>query len=142
MSLNFRTKKENPDACFNNAFFFFCIAAFICHHNSFLVYSSLEEPTVAKWSRLIHMSIVISVFICIFFATCGYLTFTGFTQGKVRDSVIVLMCVGTGIPSVLLLIVQVCPVFYFQDYSLPPILSILLPPAVYFLIFTFLNCSI
>ncbi|XP_016805449.1 putative sodium-coupled neutral amino acid transporter 11 isoform X1 [Pan troglodytes] len=79
--------------------------AFICHHNSFLVYSSLEEPTVAKWSRLIHMSIVISVFICIFFATCGYLTFTGFTQGKMRDSVIVFMCIGTGIPNVLLIIV-------------------------------------
>uniref|UniRef100_A0A2K5ZPI2 Putative sodium-coupled neutral amino acid transporter 11 n=1 Tax=Mandrillus leucophaeus TaxID=9568 RepID=A0A2K5ZPI2_MANLE len=60
--------------------------AFICHHNSFLVYSSLEEPTVAKWSRLIHMSIVISVFICIFFATCGYLTFTGFTQGDLFEN--------------------------------------------------------
>ncbi|XP_063551018.1 putative sodium-coupled neutral amino acid transporter 11 isoform X1 [Gorilla gorilla gorilla] len=79
--------------------------AFICHHNSFLVYSSLEEPTVAKWSRLIHMSIVISVFICIFFATCGYLTFTGFTQGKMRDSVVVFMCIGTGMPNVLLIIV-------------------------------------
>ncbi|XP_078183650.1 putative sodium-coupled neutral amino acid transporter 11 isoform X6 [Callithrix jacchus] len=60
--------------------------AFICHHNSFLVYSSLEEPTVAKWSRLIRMSIVISVFICIVFATCGYLTFTGFTQGDLFEN--------------------------------------------------------
>ncbi|XP_032142474.1 putative sodium-coupled neutral amino acid transporter 11 isoform X4 [Sapajus apella] len=60
--------------------------AFICHHNCFLVYSSLEEPTVAKWSRLIRMSIVISVFICIVFATCGYLTFTGFTQGDLFEN--------------------------------------------------------
>ncbi|KAM4859077.1 putative sodium-coupled neutral amino acid transporter 11 isoform 2-T2 [Thomomys bottae] len=60
--------------------------AFICHHNCFLVYGSLEEPTVPKWSRIIHASICISVFICILFATCGYLTFTGFTQGDLFEN--------------------------------------------------------
>lgn len=69
-------------------FFFSCIAAFICHHNCFLVYGSLEEPTVAKWSRIIHVSTLISVFISILFATCGYLTFTGYTQGKMKNSVL------------------------------------------------------
>uniref|UniRef100_A0A452EJW1 Putative sodium-coupled neutral amino acid transporter 11 n=1 Tax=Capra hircus TaxID=9925 RepID=A0A452EJW1_CAPHI len=62
--------------------------AFICHHNCFLVYSSLEEPTVAKWSHIIHVSTLISVFISILFATCGYLTFTGYTQGKKRNSIL------------------------------------------------------
>ncbi|KAM5280116.1 putative sodium-coupled neutral amino acid transporter 11 [Ctenodactylus gundi] len=60
--------------------------AFICHHNCFLVYGSLEEPTVAKWSRIIHMSILVSVFISVLFATCGYLTFTGFTQGDLFEN--------------------------------------------------------
>ncbi|XP_042550122.1 putative sodium-coupled neutral amino acid transporter 11 isoform X1 [Dipodomys spectabilis] len=60
--------------------------AFICHHNCFLVYGSLEEPTVAKWSRIIHMSIFISVFISVLFATCGYWTFTGFTQGDLFEN--------------------------------------------------------
>uniref|UniRef100_A0A2K6FH43 Putative sodium-coupled neutral amino acid transporter 11 n=1 Tax=Propithecus coquereli TaxID=379532 RepID=A0A2K6FH43_PROCO len=60
--------------------------AFICHHNSFLVYSSLEEPTVAKWSRIIHTSIMVSTFICMLFATCGYLSFTGFTQGDLFEN--------------------------------------------------------
>ncbi|XP_036998989.2 putative sodium-coupled neutral amino acid transporter 11 [Artibeus jamaicensis] len=60
--------------------------AFICHHNCFLVYGSLEEPTVAKWSRIIHLSTLVSVFICILFATCGYLTFTGFTQGDLFEN--------------------------------------------------------
>nr|XP_014715781.1 putative sodium-coupled neutral amino acid transporter 11 isoform X1 [Equus asinus] len=60
--------------------------AFICHHNCFLVYGSLEEPTVAKWSRIIHVSTLISVFISILFATCGYLTFTGFTQGDLFEN--------------------------------------------------------
>ncbi|XP_012883820.1 PREDICTED: putative sodium-coupled neutral amino acid transporter 11 isoform X2 [Dipodomys ordii] len=60
--------------------------AFICHHNCFLVYGSLEEPTVTKWSRIIHMSIFISVFISVLFATCGYWTFTGFTQGDLFEN--------------------------------------------------------
>ncbi|XP_006879414.1 PREDICTED: putative sodium-coupled neutral amino acid transporter 11 [Elephantulus edwardii] len=60
--------------------------AFICHHNCFLVYGSLEEPTVAKWSRVIHVSILVSVFISVLFATCGYLTFTGFTQGDLFEN--------------------------------------------------------
>nr|XP_020007196.1 putative sodium-coupled neutral amino acid transporter 11 [Castor canadensis] len=60
--------------------------AFICHHNCFLVYGSLEEPTVAKWSHTIHMSISVSVFISTLFATCGYLTFTGFTQGDLFEN--------------------------------------------------------
>ncbi|XP_062933095.1 putative sodium-coupled neutral amino acid transporter 11 isoform X1 [Cynocephalus volans] len=60
--------------------------AFICHHNCFLVYGSLEEPTVAKWSKIVHISIVVSLFICMLFATCGYLTFTGFTQGDLFEN--------------------------------------------------------
>ncbi|GAB1286377.1 Putative sodium-coupled neutral amino acid transporter 11 [Apodemus speciosus] len=60
--------------------------AFICHHNCFLVYGSLEEPTVAKWRRVIHTSILVSVLICVLFATCGYFTFTGFTQGDLFEN--------------------------------------------------------
>ncbi|XP_075386116.1 putative sodium-coupled neutral amino acid transporter 11 [Tenrec ecaudatus] len=60
--------------------------AFICHHNCFLVYGSLEEPTVAKWSRIIHVSVLISVVISVLFATCGYWTFTGFTQGDLFEN--------------------------------------------------------
>lgn len=59
---------------------------FICHHTSFLVYSSLKEPTVAKWSRVIHIAVVISTFISILFATSGYLTFTGLTQGDLFEN--------------------------------------------------------
>ncbi|XP_032211681.1 putative sodium-coupled neutral amino acid transporter 11 isoform X1 [Mustela erminea] len=60
--------------------------AFICHHNCFLVYGSLEDPTVAKWSRIIHTSTLASVLISTLFATCGYLTFTGFTQGDLFEN--------------------------------------------------------
>ncbi|XP_051022541.1 putative sodium-coupled neutral amino acid transporter 11 [Acomys russatus] len=60
--------------------------AFICHHNCFLVYGSLKEPTIAKWCWIIHTSILVSVLICVVFATCGYLTFTGFTQGDLFEN--------------------------------------------------------
>ncbi|XP_037706341.1 putative sodium-coupled neutral amino acid transporter 11 [Choloepus didactylus] len=60
--------------------------AFICHHNSFLIYGSLEEPTIAKWSCIIHVSVLVSVFISMLFAACGYLTFTGFTQGDLFEN--------------------------------------------------------
>ncbi|XP_004674653.2 PREDICTED: putative sodium-coupled neutral amino acid transporter 11 [Condylura cristata] len=60
--------------------------AFICHHNCFLIYGSLEEPTVTEWSRIIHVSTLVSVFISVLFAICGYLTFTGFTQGDLFEN--------------------------------------------------------
>ncbi|XP_028927732.2 putative sodium-coupled neutral amino acid transporter 11 [Ornithorhynchus anatinus] len=60
--------------------------AFICHHNSFLVYGSLEEPTIAKWTQVIHVSVLVSAFISMLFATCGYLTFTGYTQGDLLEN--------------------------------------------------------
>ncbi|XP_060034249.1 putative sodium-coupled neutral amino acid transporter 11 [Erinaceus europaeus] len=60
--------------------------AFICHHNCFLIYGSLKEPTVTRWSHIIHVSTFISVFISILFATCGYLTFTGVTQGDLFEN--------------------------------------------------------
>ncbi|XP_027446006.1 putative sodium-coupled neutral amino acid transporter 11 isoform X1 [Zalophus californianus] len=60
--------------------------AFICHHNCFLVYGSLEDPTVANWSRIIHVSTLASVLTSTLFATCGYLTFTGFTQGDLFEN--------------------------------------------------------
>ncbi|KAI4575244.1 hypothetical protein MJG53_020446, partial [Ovis ammon polii x Ovis aries] len=51
-----------------------------------VIFTSLEEPTVAKWSHIIHVSTLISVFISILFATCGYLTFTGYTQGDLFEN--------------------------------------------------------
>uniref|UniRef100_A0A7N5JG90 Putative sodium-coupled neutral amino acid transporter 11 n=1 Tax=Ailuropoda melanoleuca TaxID=9646 RepID=A0A7N5JG90_AILME len=59
--------------------------AFICHHNCFL------------WSRIIHVSTLASVLISTLFATCGYLTFTGFTQGKMRDLVLIMFCYSHGV---------------------------------------------
>lgn len=70
-----------------------CVSAFICNHNSFLIYGSLEEPTLKNWSRVTHVSVSLAAVISVVFAACGYMTFTGYTEGKLPD------------PSVLLLVV-------------------------------------
>lgn len=62
-----------------------CISAFICHHNSFLIYGSLKEPTLNNWSRITHVSVLLAVVISVLFAACGYMTFTGYTEGKLLN---------------------------------------------------------
>ncbi|XP_040004939.1 putative sodium-coupled neutral amino acid transporter 11 [Xiphias gladius] len=60
--------------------------AFICHHNSFLIYGSLEQPTLANWSRVTHVSVFSALIISAAFAVAGYTTFTGYTQGDVFEN--------------------------------------------------------
>ncbi|NWX65065.1 AVT2 protein, partial [Promerops cafer] len=60
--------------------------AFICHHNSFLIYGSLEEPTLKNWSQVTHMSVALALLISIAFAACGYMTFTGYTEGDLFEN--------------------------------------------------------
>lgn len=62
-------------------FCLFVSSAFICHHNSFLIYGSLEQPTLANWSRVTHVSVGSALIISAAFAVAGYTTFTGYTQG-------------------------------------------------------------
>ncbi|NWR52774.1 AVT2 protein, partial [Regulus satrapa] len=60
--------------------------AFICHHNSFLIYGSLEEPTLKNWSQVTHMSVALALLISVVFAACGYMTFTGYTEGDIFEN--------------------------------------------------------
>ncbi|XP_033921327.1 putative sodium-coupled neutral amino acid transporter 11 isoform X2 [Melopsittacus undulatus] len=60
--------------------------AFICNHNSFLIYGSLEEPTLKNWSRVTHVSVSLALIISVVFAACGYMTFTGYTEGDLFEN--------------------------------------------------------
>ncbi|XP_003962005.2 putative sodium-coupled neutral amino acid transporter 11 isoform X2 [Takifugu rubripes] len=60
--------------------------AFICHHNSFLIYGSLEQPTIASWTRVTHVSVGSALIISAAFAVAGYTTFTGYTQGDIFEN--------------------------------------------------------
>ncbi|KAK5603023.1 hypothetical protein CRENBAI_014520 [Crenichthys baileyi] len=60
--------------------------AFICHHNSFLIYNSLEQPTLSNWSQVTHISVGSALIISAVFAVAGYTTFTGYTQGDIFEN--------------------------------------------------------
>uniref|UniRef100_A0A668AM43 Putative sodium-coupled neutral amino acid transporter 11 n=1 Tax=Myripristis murdjan TaxID=586833 RepID=A0A668AM43_9TELE len=60
--------------------------AFICHHNSFLMYGSLEQPTLTSWSRVTHVSVGSAFIVSAAFAVAGYTTFTGYTQGDIFEN--------------------------------------------------------
>uniref|UniRef100_A0A8C9ZK25 Putative sodium-coupled neutral amino acid transporter 11 n=1 Tax=Sander lucioperca TaxID=283035 RepID=A0A8C9ZK25_SANLU len=64
----------------------FVSLAFICHHNSFLIYGSLKQPTLANWTRVTHVSVGSALIISAAFAVAGYTTFTGYTQGDIFEN--------------------------------------------------------
>lgn len=60
--------------------------AFVCHHNSLLIYGSLEKPTINRFSRVTHISTAVSMFACLIMALSGFLTFGDKTQGNVLNN--------------------------------------------------------
>ncbi|TRY93518.1 hypothetical protein DNTS_032371 [Danionella cerebrum] len=45
--------------------------AFVCHHNSFLIYGSLSDPTLSRWSLVTHVSVGSAMVISAVFAAAG-----------------------------------------------------------------------
>ncbi|OBT85548.1 hypothetical protein VE02_05385 [Pseudogymnoascus sp. 03VT05] len=60
--------------------------AFVCHHNTLLIYSSLSTPTLTRFSLLTHISTIISLFACLAMALSGFLTFGSLTDGNVLNN--------------------------------------------------------
>ncbi|KAK3304576.1 transmembrane amino acid transporter protein-domain-containing protein [Chaetomium strumarium] len=60
--------------------------AFVCHHNSLLIYGSLEKPTIDRFAKVTHYSTAVSMFACLFMALAGFLTFGDKTQGNVLNN--------------------------------------------------------
>jgi sodium-coupled neutral amino acid transporter 11 len=60
--------------------------AFVCHHNSLLIYGSLRKPTIDRFSRVTHYSTTISLIACLVMAISGYLTFGDKTLGNVLNN--------------------------------------------------------
>ncbi|KZZ94961.1 Transmembrane amino acid transporter family protein [Moelleriella libera RCEF 2490] len=61
-------------------------AAFVCHHNSLLIYGSLKTPTMDNFSRVTHYSTGISMLACLAMALAGFLTFGDKTLGNVLNN--------------------------------------------------------
>lgn len=60
--------------------------AYMCHHSSFLVYESMENPTQSRWNRVTHISLAVSFLIVFVFGVAGYVTFTGFSEGDLLEN--------------------------------------------------------
>lgn len=60
--------------------------AFVCHHNSLLIYGSLRKPTIDRFARVTHYSTSISLAACLVMAYTGYLTFGSKTVGNVLNN--------------------------------------------------------
>ncbi|OHE97063.1 transmembrane amino acid transporter [Colletotrichum orchidophilum] len=60
--------------------------AFVCHHNSLLIYGSLKTPTIDRFSRVTHFSTGISMVACLLVALAGFVTFGDKTLGNVLNN--------------------------------------------------------
>lgn len=60
--------------------------AFVCHHNSLLIYGSLKTPTIDRFSRVTHFSTGVSMLACLILALAGFLTFGDKTVGNVLNN--------------------------------------------------------
>ncbi|XP_011346621.1 putative sodium-coupled neutral amino acid transporter 11 isoform X2 [Ooceraea biroi] len=60
--------------------------AFMCHHNTFLIYGSIERATQQKWDVVTHWSLFTSFLIAASFGIVGYVTFTSYVQGDLMEN--------------------------------------------------------
>ncbi|KAL9617999.1 MAG: hypothetical protein Q9160_007247 [Pyrenula sp. 1 TL-2023] len=60
--------------------------AFVCHHNTLLIYSSLHTPTLNRFATVTHLSTLISLLACLAMGLAGLLTFGSKTQGNVLNN--------------------------------------------------------
>ncbi|KAI8814266.1 AAAP amino acid permease [Cladochytrium replicatum] len=60
--------------------------AFVCHHNTFLIYGSLHKPTIDRMAVVTHLSTGASLILCLVLALSGYLVFTDKTQANILNN--------------------------------------------------------
>ncbi|PWN94483.1 hypothetical protein FA09DRAFT_332951 [Tilletiopsis washingtonensis] len=60
--------------------------AFVCHHNSLLIYGSLKEPSMDKFKRVTNYSTAIAAVSAISMSVAGYWSFTDKTLGNILNN--------------------------------------------------------
>lgn len=68
------------------SFLLIFIAAFMCHHNTFLVYHSMRNATLERWERVTHISIGFAWIVAALFGIAGYATFRALSQGDLQTN--------------------------------------------------------
>ncbi|XP_065181033.1 putative sodium-coupled neutral amino acid transporter 11 [Sycon ciliatum] len=64
--------------------------AYMCHHNTFLIYSSLEAPSMQKYGRVVHVSVAAAAVVAFILALGGYITF----RTSIRGDLLQNYCIG------------------------------------------------
>lgn len=60
--------------------------AFVCQHNTFLVYQTLAKQNLSNWSTVAHISLTIAVTLCLILGLSGYLCFGQYTEGDILNN--------------------------------------------------------
>ncbi|RXW21638.1 hypothetical protein EST38_g4207 [Candolleomyces aberdarensis] len=60
--------------------------AFVCHHNSLMIYGSMRTPTLDRFAKVTHVSTLVSLVACTTLAVSAYLIFTDKTQGNILNN--------------------------------------------------------
>ncbi|KAG7098547.1 hypothetical protein E1B28_000482 [Marasmius oreades] len=60
--------------------------AFVCHHNSLLIYGSLRTPTLDRFAQVTHVSTLLSLLCCCTLAISAFVVFTDKTQGNILNN--------------------------------------------------------
>ncbi|KAK2463274.1 hypothetical protein APHAL10511_004929 [Amanita phalloides] len=60
--------------------------AFVCHHNSLLIYGSLRTPTLDRFAKVTHISTFVSLVACVTLAVSAFLVFTDKTKGNILNN--------------------------------------------------------
>ncbi|KAK9644584.1 hypothetical protein HCH54_007016 [Aspergillus fumigatus] len=125
------SRGEVKNLLFINSGFFQAVGvisfAFVCHHNSLLIYGSLKKPTMDRFAKVTHYSTAVSLCMCLAMGISGFLFFGSKTQGNVlnnfpSDNVMVniaRLCFGLNMLTTLPLEAFVCrsvmTTYYFPD---------------------------
>ncbi|KAJ5474606.1 hypothetical protein N7475_004172 [Penicillium sp. IBT 31633x] len=116
--------------------------AFVCHHNSLLIYGSLKRPTLDRFTRVTHYSTGVSLVMCLAMGIAGFLSFGSKTQGNVlnnfpSDNIVVNIarfCFGLNMLTTLPLEAFVCrsvmTTYYFPDEPHHPVRHIIFTTAL------------
>jgi sodium-coupled neutral amino acid transporter 11 len=60
--------------------------AFVCHHNSLLIYGSMKTPTIDRFTLVTHVSTLFSLLSCSILAISAFWVFTNKTQGNILNN--------------------------------------------------------
>jgi hypothetical protein len=60
--------------------------AFVCQHNSFIIFRSLKLPTLGHWKRVAHISISFALLVSVSLAFIGIMSFYPFVQGDLLNN--------------------------------------------------------